>query len=129
MAADKVQKIVDQIKELSVVEAFDLKKALEEEFDVQAASPMMAMAAMPAAGGAAEDDGEAQTEFDVVLADAGAEKIAVIKVVKALSGVGLKEAKETVESAPQTVLEGVSKDKAEDAKKQLEEAGAKVEVK
>lgn len=129
MAADKVQKIVDQIKELSVVEAFDLKKALEEEFDVQAAAPMAMGAMMPMAGAAAEEEGEAQTEFDVVLADAGSEKIAVIKVVKALSGVGLKEAKEAVESAPQTILEGVSKDKAEDAKKQLEEAGAKVEVK
>lgn len=128
MAADKVTKIVDQIKELSVVEAFELKKALETEFDVQAAAPM-AMAAMPMAAAGAEEAGEAQTEFDVILADAGAEKISVIKVVKNLSGLGLKEAKDLVEAAPKPVLEGVSKDKAEDAKKQLEEAGAKVELK
>jgi large subunit ribosomal protein L7/L12 len=129
MAADKVTKIVDQIKELSVVEAFELKKALEEEFDVKAAAPMT-MGMMPMmAGGAAEEAGEEQTEFDVTLVDAGAEKIAVIKVVKNLSGLGLKEAKDLVESAPQKVLEAVSKDKAEDAKKQMEEAGAKVEVK
>ncbi len=128
MAADKVTKIVDQIKELSVVEAFELKKALEEEFDVQAAAPM-AMGMMPMAAGATEEAGEAQTEFDVILADAGSEKIAVIKVVKTLSGLGLKEAKDLTESTPKPVLEGVSKDKAEDAKKQLEEAGAKVEIK
>jgi len=128
MAASKVSKIVDSIKELSVVEAFELKKALEEEFDVQAAAPM-AMAAMPMAAGAAEEAGEAQTEFDVTLADAGAEKIAVIKVVKAITGLGLKEAKELVESLPKPVAEAVSKDKAEEVKTQLEGAGAKVEVK
>jgi large subunit ribosomal protein L7/L12 len=130
MAADKVQKIVDQIKELSVVEAFELKKALEEEFDVKAAAPMAMGAMMPmAAAGGAEEAAEEQTEFDVILADAGAEKIAVIKVVKGLTGLGLKEAKDLVEAAPKTVLEGASKDKAADAKKQIEEAGGKVELK
>lgn len=128
MAADKIQKIVDSIKELTVVEAFELKKALEEEFDVEAAAPMAMMAAAPAAG-AAEDAGEEQTEFDVELADFGSEKIAVIKIVKNLTGLGLKEAKELVESAPKVILEQASKERAEEVKKELEDAGAKVNLK
>lgn len=123
---DKVAKIVDQIKELSVVEAFELKKALEEEFDVQAAAPM-AMAAMPAAGAAAEE--EEKSEFDVVLTGAGSNKIAVIKVVKSLTGLGLKEAKDLVESAPKPIKEAAAKEEAEDIKKQIEEAGGTVELK
>ena len=127
MAAKNVQEIVDQIKKLSVVEAFELKKALEEEFGVEAATPMAMMAA-PAAGAAAEP-AEEQTEFDVVLAEAGSEKIAVIKVVKEITGLGLKEAKDLVEGAPKPVAEAVSKDRAEEIKTKLTEAGAKVEVK
>jgi large subunit ribosomal protein L7/L12 len=127
MAADKVQKIVDAIKELSVVEAFELKKALETEFDVKAAAPM-AMAAMPAAGAAASDE-EEKSEFEVVLANGGSNKIAVIKVVKTITGLGLKEAKDLVEAAPKSVKTGVSKDEAADIKKQIEEAGGTVELK
>jgi large subunit ribosomal protein L7/L12 len=127
MAADKVSKIVDSIKELSVVEAFELKKALEEEFGVEAAAPMAMMAA-PMAGGAAEEV-EEKTEFDVTLTDLGSEKISVIKVVKEITGLGLKEAKELAESAPKVVAEAVSKEKAAEIKAKFEEAGAKVEVK
>ena len=127
MAADKVQKIVDEIKKLSVVEAFELKKALEEEFDVTAAAPMAMMAAP--AGGAAAEEVEEKSEFDVVLSDFGSEKIAVIKIVKGITGLGLKEAKELVESAPKPILEGASKERAEEVKKELEDAGAKVELK
>lgn len=128
MAADKIQKIVDAIKELTVVEAFDLKKALEEEFGVEAASPMAMMAAAPAAAAAGEEE-EEKSEYDVVLTDFGSEKIAVIKIVKNITGLGLKEAKELVEAAPKPILEGASKDRAEEVKKELEEAGAKVELK
>lgn len=132
MADDKttskpVQKIVDEIKKLSVVEAFELKKALEEEFDVTAAAPM-AMAAMPAAGAAAEAV-EEKDEFEVVLTDAGSNKIGVIKVVKAITGLGLKEAKDLVESLPKPVKQEAKKEEAEDIKKQIEEAGGKVELK
>jgi len=129
MATDKVQKIVDSIKELSVVEAFELKKALEETFDVKAAAPM-AMA-MPAAAPAAAV--EEKTEFDVILKDSGANKIGVIKVVKNITGLGLKEAKDLVDAisptAPKAIKEGAKKEEAEDIKKQLEAEGAKVEVK
>ena len=121
-----VQSIVDEIKKLTVVEAFELKKALEVEFDVQAAAPM-AMAAMPAA--AAGEAAEEKDEFDVVLTNAGGNKINVIKVVKGLTGLGLKEAKDLVESLPKPVKEAAKKEDAEDAKKQLEEAGATVELK
>jgi large subunit ribosomal protein L7/L12 len=124
--SDKVQKIVDSIKKLSVVEAFELKKALEEEFDVQAAAPM-AMAAAPAA--AAGEPAEEKDEFDVVLTDAGSNKIGVIKVVKNATGLGLKEAKDKVESLPTPIKEAVKKEDAESLKKELEEAGAKVELK
>lgn len=126
---DKVQKIVDSIKELTVVEAFELKKALEETFDVKASAPM-AMA-MPVAGAAAEA-AEEKTEFDVILTDAGANKIGVIKIVKNVTGLGLKEAKDLVDgiaSGAKAIKEGVKKEEAEDLKKQLETEGAKVEVK
>jgi large subunit ribosomal protein L7/L12 len=121
-----VQKIVDDIKKLSVVEAFELKKALEEEFDVTAAAPM-AMAAMPA--GAPAEAAEEKDEFEVVLTDAGSNKIGVIKVVKAITGLGLKEAKDLVESLPKPVKQEAKKEEAEDIKKQIEEAGGKVELK
>ncbi len=127
MAADKVQKIVDLIKDLSVVEAFELKKALETEFDVKAAAPM-AMAAMPVAGAAAEAV-EEKDEFDVILVDGGSNKINVIKVVKGITNLGLKEAKDLVDGAPKEVKAGVKKEEAEDIKKQIEEAGGKVELK
>ena len=130
MASDKVQKIVDGIKELTVVEAFDLKKALEEAFDVKASAPM-AMMAMPAAGAAAEPV-EEKTEFDVILTDAGANKIGVIKVVKNITGLGLKEAKDLVDgvaAGAKPIKEGAKKEEAEDIKKQIEAEGGKVEVK
>jgi large subunit ribosomal protein L7/L12 len=129
MASDKVTKIVDAIKELSVVEAFELKKSLEETFDVKASAPM-AMAAMPAAAAEAVEE---KTEFDVVLTDTGANKIGVIKVVKNATGLGLKEAKDLVDAispaAPKAIKEGVKKEEAEELKKALETEGAKVTVK
>jgi large subunit ribosomal protein L7/L12 len=122
-------KIIEEIKQMSVMDLATLVKALEEEFGVSAAVPMAAAAAAPAAGGAAAAEEEEQTEFTVVLKAAGAQKINVIKVVRALTGLGLKEAKDLVDGAPNPVKEGVSKAEAEDVKKQLEEAGAAVEVK
>ena len=124
MASEKVTAMIEEIKGLTVLELSELVHALEEEFGVSAA----AMAA-PAAGGAAAAAAEEKTEFDVVLKEVGAEKIKVIKVVRELTGLGLAEAKAFVESAPKAVKEGVSKDDAENLKKQLEEAGAKVEIK
>ncbi len=127
MAADKVQKIVDAIKELSVVEAFELKKALETEFDVTAASPMAMMAAPAAAPAEAAEE---KTEFDVMLTDVGPEKIATIKAVKEITGLGLKEAKDLTEGAlPAKILEAVSKEKATEAIAKLTEAKAKAEMK
>ena len=126
--AEKVAEIVEKIKGLSLLEASELKKALEEEFGVTAAAPvMMAGAGAPAAGAAAPV--EEQTEFDVILKAAGEKKINVIKVVRAHTGLGLKEAKDLVDSAPKPVKEAVSKDEAEKLKKEFEEAGATVEVK
>ncbi|MBP9781484.1 50S ribosomal protein L7/L12 [Candidatus Woesebacteria bacterium] len=123
----KLQKIVDAVKELSLIEVSDLVKAMEEEFGVSAAAPMM-MGAMPAA--AAAEPVEEQTEFDVILKDGGANKIGAIKAVRTLKQeLGLGEAKTFVESAPKTVLEGVNKAEAEAAKKTLEEAGCVVELK
>jgi large subunit ribosomal protein L7/L12 len=123
----KLQKIVDTVKELSLMEVADLVKALEDEFGVSAAAPVM-MGAMPA--GAAAAPAEEQTEFDVVFKDGGSNKIAAIKAVRALkSDLGLSEAKKFVESAPKTVLEAVKKDEAEAAKKALEAAGCVVELK
>ena len=121
-----IQKILDDIKELKLLEVAELVKLMEEEFGVSAAAPVMV--AGPAADGAAAGGAE-QTEFDVVLADAGASKLNVIKVVRELTGLGLKEAKELVDGAPKTIKEGASKEEAEDIKTKLEEAGAKVELK
>ncbi|MCC7161228.1 MAG: 50S ribosomal protein L7/L12 [Anaerolineae bacterium] len=132
MASDKVQSIIDTLDTLSILEVAELSKALQEHWGVSAAAPV-AVAAMPgaaAAGGAAAPAAEEQTEFDVILKDAGAQKIPVIKVVRELvSGLGLKEAKELVESAPAAIKKAVSKDEAAEAKKKLEEVGASVEVK
>lgn len=122
----KVQEIVDKIKELSVVEAFELKKALETEFDVKASAPTAMIAAMPQAGAEPEEE---KSEVTVVLTNAGSNKIGVIKVVKNLTGLGLVEAKELVESLPKPIKEGVKKEDAEKIKKELEEAGATVELK
>ncbi|MCE1188924.1 MAG: 50S ribosomal protein L7/L12 [Ignavibacteria bacterium] len=124
---EKVAELVEKIKGLTLVEAAELKKALEEEFGVSAAAPVM-MGAMPVAAAAAAP-AEEKTEFDVVLATAGANKINVIKVVRAHTGLGLKEAKDLVDGAPKAVKEAVSKDEAEKVKKELEEAGATVEIK
>lgn len=121
-----IQKILDDIKELKLLEVAELVKLMEEEFGVSAAAPVMV--AGPAADGAAAGGAE-QTEFDVVLADAGASKLNVIKVVRELTGLGLKEAKELVDGAPKTIKEGASKEDAENIKTKLEEAGAKVELK
>ena len=125
--SDKVLKLIEDVKALTVMELSELVKALEEEFGVSAAAPV-AVAAAPAAGAAAPA-AEEKTEFDVVPAEVGANKINVIKVVRELTGLGLKEAKDLVDGAPKAVKEAVSKDDAEAMKKKLEEAGAKVELK
>ncbi|MGE5429719.1 MAG: 50S ribosomal protein L7/L12 [Syntrophomonadaceae bacterium] len=125
--SEKIAELVDKIKGLTLLEASELKKALENEFGVTAAAPMM-MGAAPAAGAAAAPV-EEKTEFDVILQAAGEKKINVIKVVRAHTGLGLKEAKDLVDGAPKTVKEAVSKDEAEKLKKEFEEAGATVEVK
>ena len=119
MATEKTTKILDEIKELTILELADLVKALEEEFGVSAAP------GAAAAGAAAEE----KTEFDVVMTSFGAKKLDVIKVVREVTGLGLKEAKEKVEGVPSTIKEGASKEDAEALKKQLEEAGATVELK
>ncbi len=119
-----IKNIVEEIKTLSVMELADLVHAIEEEFGVSAAAPV-AVAAAPGAAAAAEE----KTEFDVVLASAGASKINVIKIVKEITGLGLKEAKEMVDGAPKTIKEGASKDEAEEIKAKLTEAGATVELK
>jgi large subunit ribosomal protein L7/L12 len=123
-----VAEIIESIDKLTVLELADLVKQLEEKYGVSAAAPAMMMAAPGAGGGAAAPAAE-KTEFDVILQDAGAEKIKVIKAVRELTSLGLTEAKTFVESAPKPVKEGVSKDEAEAVKKKLEEAGAKVEIK
>ncbi|MBP2311082.1 50S ribosomal protein L7/L12 [Azospirillum soli] len=122
-----LQKLVDDLSALTVLEAAELSKLLEEKWGVSAAAPVAVAAAGPAAAAAAP--AEEQTEFTVILADAGDKKINVIKEVRAITGLGLKEAKDLVEGAPKTVKEGVSKDEAGKIKKQLEEAGAKVDIK
>lgn len=126
----KVQEILDAVKELSVLELAELVKAFEEEFGVSAAAPVAAVAA-PAAGAAAgaAEEAEEQTEFDVVLTAVGDKKINVIKVVREITGLGLKDAKELVDNAPKPVKEKVSKEEAESIKAKLEEAGATVELK
>jgi large subunit ribosomal protein L7/L12 len=121
-----LQKIVDQLSDLTVLEAAELAKLLEEKWGVSAAAPVAMMAA---GAGAAAAPAEEKTEFTVVLAGAGAQKINVIKEVRAITSLGLKEAKDLVEGAPKPVKEGVSKDEAEKIKKQLEAAGATVELK
>jgi large subunit ribosomal protein L7/L12 len=128
--ADKTltkEELIEQIKKMSVLDLADLVHALEDEFGVSAAAPV-AVAAGPVAAAEAEP-AEEQTSFDVVLQAFGEKKIEVIKVVRALTGLGLKEAKAAVEEAPRAIKEGVNKDEAEEAKKQLEAAGATVEIK
>jgi len=129
--SDNAQKVMDMVEKMTVLELNDLVKALEEKFGVSAAAPMM-MGAMPMGGanGAEAVVEEEKTEFDVILADAGANKINVIKVVREINpALGLVDAKNLVESAPKAILEGAKKEAAEEAKKKLEAAGAKVEMK
>jgi LSU ribosomal protein L12P len=123
-----LEKIVEDLSSLTVLEAAELAKLLEEKWGVSAAAAV-AVAAAPGAGAAAAAPVEEKTEFDVILVDAGANKINVIKEVRGITGLGLKEAKDLVEGAPKAVKEGVSKGEAADLKKKLEEAGAKVDVK
>ena len=125
MATEKITNILEEIKTLTILELADLVKALEEEFGVSAAPVAVAGAAAAPAAAAAEE----KTEFDVVLAAAGANKLAVIKVVRELTGLGLKDAKDMVEGAPKTIKEGASKEDAEAIKAKLTEAGATVELK
>ena len=125
MAVSK-EDILETISNMSVMEVVELIEAMEEKFGVSAAA---AVAAAPAAGGGEAAAAEEQTEFDVVMSSFGDNKVGAIKAVRAITGLGLKEAKEMVEGAPATIKEGVSKDEAEDMKKQLEEAGASVELK
>ncbi|MGF7058336.1 50S ribosomal protein L7/L12 [Brassicibacter mesophilus] len=124
--SEKITKLIEDVKALSVLELSELVKALEEEFGVSAqAAVMVAGGAAPAAGGAAEE----KTEFDVILASAGGEKIKVIKAVRELTGLGLKDAKELVDNTPKPIKEGASKEEADQIKAKLEEVGATVEVK
>ncbi|MBS4538006.1 50S ribosomal protein L7/L12 [Clostridium sp. D2Q-11] len=123
--SEKITNIIEQVKELSVLELSDLVKALEEEFDVSAQAPVM-VAGGGAAGGAAEEE---QTEFDVILSNPGNSKIKVIKVVRELTGLGLKDAKGLVDGAPAPIKEGIEKEAAEEMKAKLEEVGATVELK
>lgn len=125
MASEKVLGLIEEVKNLTVLELSELVKALEEEFGVSASAPMAAAAAPVAEAAAVEE----KTEFDVVLASAGAEKIKVIKAVRELTGLGLKEAKELVDNAPKAIKEGASKEEAAEIKAKLEEVGAVVEVK
>lgn len=127
MASEKITKIMEEIKSITVLELSELVKALEEEFGVSAAAPV-AVAAAPAAGAGAEAAAE-KSEFDVILKAAGDNKIKVIKVVREITGLGLKEAKELVDGAPKTIKEAVPKENAEEMKKKLEEVGAQVEMK
>ena len=125
MASEKITNILEEIKTLTILELADLVKAVEEEFGVSAAAPVGVVAAAGAAAPAAEE----KTEFDVILAGFGSNKLGVIKVVRELTGLGLKDAKDLVEGAPKAVKEGVSKDEAEKIKAALTEAGAEVEIK
>lgn len=126
MADITKEQVVEFISNMTVLELAEFIKELEEKFGVSAAAPAVAVAAAPAAAAPAEEE---KTEFDVILKEVGANKIGVIKVVRALTGLGLKEAKDKVDGAPSTLKEAVSKEEAEEAKKQLVEAGAEVEVK
>ncbi len=129
MSAITKEQVVEFISNMTVLELSKFIKELEEKFGVSAAAPVAAMAVAPADGGAGAAAEEEKTEFDVILKSPGANKIAVIKVVRALTGLGLKEAKEKVDSTPSALKEAVAKDEAEEAAKQLKEAGAEVEVK
>jgi large subunit ribosomal protein L7/L12 len=132
MAASGVEKLFDELGKMSVLELVELKKKIEDEWGITAAQPVAVAAApggAPAPGGDGAAGGEEQTAFDVVLAGAGDKKIQVIKVVRAITGLGLKEAKDLVDAAPNPVKEGVNKEEADSIKAQLEEAGATVEVK
>jgi len=124
-----LEKLAEEIQGLTLLEASELIKILEEKLGVTAAAPMAVAAAVPGAAGAAPEEEEEQTEFDVVLAEIGAKKIQVIKVVRQLTNLGLKESKELVDGAPSTVMQGVSKEAAEDAKTKLEAEGATVQLK
>ena len=126
MASEKITAMIEEVKTLTVLELAELVHALEEEFGVSAAAAVAVAAGGAAAGAAAAEE---KDEFDVVLAEAGANKINVIKEVRAITGLGLKEAKDLVDGAPKTIKEGVAKAEAEEMKKKLEEAGAKVELK
>ncbi|WP_018124758.1 50S ribosomal protein L7/L12 [Desulfovibrio oxyclinae] len=129
MADITKEQVVEFIGNMTVLELSEFISELEEKFGVEAAAPAAAVMAAPAAGGAEGAEEEEKTEFDVVLKSPGGNKIAVIKAVRAITGLGLKEAKAIVDEAPKPLKEGASKDEAEEAKKQLEEAGAEVEVK
>jgi large subunit ribosomal protein L7/L12 len=131
MAASPVDKVFDELGKMSVLDLVELKKKIEDEWGVTAAAPVAVAApgAAPAAAGDGAPAGEEQTEFDVVLTGAGDKKIQVIKVVRAITGLGLKEAKDLVDGAPNPVKEGVAREEADSIKAQLEEAGAAVEVK
>jgi len=126
MASEKITQLIEEVKVLTVMELSELVKALEEEFGVSAAAPVAMMAAAPGAAAPVEEE---KTEFTPVLTEFGANKIGVIKVVRELTGLGLKEAKALVDGVPSPVKENVSKDEAENIKAKLEEAGAKVEIK
>lgn len=128
MASEKVTKLIEEVKNLTVSELSELVKELEEEFGVSAAAPV-AVAAAPAAGGGGAAAAEEKSEFDVVLKDVGSEKIKVIKVVREITGLGLKEAKDMVDGAPKTLKEGVSKEEATEIEAKLKEVGATVEIK
>ena len=123
--SEKITNLVEEIKTLTVLELNELVKAIEEEFGVSAAAPVAVMAGGAAPAAAAEE----KTDFDVILAEVGPNKINVIKVVREITGLGLKEAKDLVDGAPKAVKEGAGKDEAEEIKKKLEEAGAKIELK
>jgi len=124
-----LDKLAEELSSLTVLEAAELSKMLEEKWGVSAAAPVAVAGVAAAGGGDAGEAAEEQTEFDVILASAGEKKINVIKEVRAITGLGLKEAKDLVEGAPKPVKEGVNKDEAEELKKKLEEAGASVELK
>jgi len=126
--SEKIQKLIEEIKGITVLELAELVKALEEEFGVSAAAPV-AVAAAAAAPAAAAAEEEEKTEFDVVLKEAGAEKLKVVKVVRELTGLALKEAKDLVDNAPSTIKEGANKEEAANMKAKIEEVGGKVEIK
>jgi len=128
MASEKVSNLIEEVKNLTVLELAELVKALEEEFGVSAAAPVAAAAVAPAAG-ESEAAAEEKTDFDVILAEVGQQKIKVIKAVREITGLGLKEAKDLVDNAPKAVKEGVAKEEAEEIKAKLEEVGAGVEFK